>query len=225
MREDFRIAVAAVVDEHHHRLGPLAVEVAHHHPLAAVALHELRVVLAHEVVQHLVVGEAASVVAHVDDKTFLVEVVRVQGTHEHFEARFVHAGDVDIAEFATALLGDVFRIAGHPPVVQQRAELVARHRLDLDVAACLPALDLEGNAFPGPVVEQLGEVHTWCQFRAVEMRDDVAGLQVQPAFVGRSALQHFGNLQARPGVAVVEQQAEFGGLGIGCRTSPTDAQV
>ena len=60
-------------------------------PLAAVALAEEGVLLAGQVVQHLIVREAAAVVAHVEDDAFLVEVVGVEGAHEAVEAGLVHA--------------------------------------------------------------------------------------------------------------------------------------
>ena len=137
VREDFRVAVAAVVDDHRHRLAPLAVEVAQHLPFATVALDELRVILADEVVQHLVVGEAAAVVADVDDDGLFVEVVRIEAPHEDFQPGFVHAGDVDVPEFAAREFIHLLGVLLDPAVVHERPDAAAVGADDLDPAGRL----------------------------------------------------------------------------------------
>ena len=64
------------------RAGPFAVVAAEDEPLAAVALAEEGVFLAGEIAEHLVVGEAAAVVADVEDDAFLVEVIGIKGPDE-----------------------------------------------------------------------------------------------------------------------------------------------
>ena len=65
--------------------------------------------LAAEVVEHLIVREAAAVVAHVEDDGVLVEVVGIEGADERSRPASSMLGNVDVAERALAQLGDALR--------------------------------------------------------------------------------------------------------------------
>ena len=100
-------------------------------PVAA-ALVKIGVLLAAQVVQHLIVREAAAVEAHVQHDGFLVEVVGVERAHEAIQPRLVHARDVDVAELALAQLGHPAGVLFDPALVHQVGHRPARGLDNID---------------------------------------------------------------------------------------------
>src|SRR5262249_35491786 len=78
VRENLRVAERAIVDQHDQRLRPLAVVEVEHEALSAVALMEERVLLAAEIIEDLIVREAAAVEADVEHDRLLVEAIGVE---------------------------------------------------------------------------------------------------------------------------------------------------
>ena len=182
-----------------------------------------------EVVQHLVVGETAAVVANINDDRLLVEVVRVQRADELLKALFIHARDVDVADLAAARLGDRLGVLFEPPVVQQLRHPATRGRLQFQSTRCLQISRVAGNfqqhGFVRLGVEQMADIGLLRHRRAVDRRDNVACLKRDAPLVGRSAFEHFGNLQARSAIHFVEKQAEVGSFLVGIAKEAGDAQV
>ena len=65
---------------------------------------------------------------------------------------------------------------------------------------------------PSPILllSNFDDVHLVGQFDAIDGEDDVAGLDVEAALVGRAALQHLRDLQPRSAIRFVEDQPEVG---------------
>ena len=228
--EDLGVAVGAVVDEQHQRLGPLAVVGTQHRALAAVALAEEGVLLGAEVVEHLVVREAAAVVAHVEHDRFLVEVVGIEGPHELVQAGFVHARDVDVAELALAQLGHALGVLFHPALVHQAGGLGAADRLHLDPAAgfrVAPGSSVTWSSTVSPTLSlsSLLSVGAVGELLAVDATDDVARLEVEAALVGRAALEDFGDLQAGAGVLSSKSRPRSAVISSATCGQAADAQV
>ena len=117
--ENLGVAERAVVHEHDQRFGPLAVVEVEHEALSAVALAEEGVFAAAEVVEDLVVGIAAAIVADVEHDRFLIEVVRVERAQENVEAGVVHARNVNVTKLALGELRDALGVVRDPALVHQ----------------------------------------------------------------------------------------------------------
>ena len=83
-------------------------------------MREDGVLFAGEVVEHLIVGEAAAVKANVENDAFLVEVIGVESADETFESGLGHGGNVDVGELALAEFADAVGVAFDPAFVHQR---------------------------------------------------------------------------------------------------------
>ena len=175
--------------------------------------------LAAEVVQHLIVREAAAVEAHVQDDGFLVEVVGVERPHKAIQAVLVHARECGCSRACPCSA----RPRGGrccPPSARTSARRSVL-RLDawhLDARAVPLASRVGGSAvtcsddrFADLAVEQLAQVGASVDLDAVDADDEVARLEVQAALVGGAALQHLGDLQALAAIGFVEDQAQVGG--------------
>src|SRR5262249_7490498 len=77
----------------------------------------------------------------------------------------------------------------------------------------------------GLAVQQPAEIRLFAYRFAVDGQDDFPRLQDNAAFVGRGAVPNLQNLEARSGVAFVEQEAQVGGDFILRRGGSADTQV
>ena len=111
MWENLGVAERTIIDKQRERLAPFTVVRAHDEPAGTVAVGEDGVLLAGEVIEHLIVGEAAAVKAHVEHDAVLVEVVGIEGADESLQARLVHARYVDVTELAARELADSVGVA------------------------------------------------------------------------------------------------------------------
>src|SRR5205085_11991259 len=86
---------------------------------AAVALAEPRVLAGAEIVEDLVVREAAAIVANVKYDAFLIVGFGVKRAEKAIQARLFHVGNMDVAESAVAEFGNRLGVTGDPALVHQ----------------------------------------------------------------------------------------------------------
>ena len=156
-------------------------------PCAAVALAEEGVLLAAEVVQHLVVREAAAVEAHVEDDRLLVEVVRVQARARSGPGPPRPCWGCGCSPACPCSARRPRRRCAPPSArTSGRRSPCAAGRLDLDAAASVLRVGLGLAATCSSTVSPTLSLSSWLRFAlvrqldAVDGEDDVAGLRLRP---------------------------------------------
>ena len=108
-------------------------------PSATVALQEERVIAAAQIVQYFIVREAAAIEPHVQNDRLLVEIVRIQRAHEMRQSLGIHAGNVNVTQFALAQFRNALRVLIQPALVHQLPHRAATDRLQIDQTFVLVA--------------------------------------------------------------------------------------
>lgn len=131
----------------------------------------------------VVCGASSSVVADVYYQSFLAEAGGGEFAFDHFEAREVHAADVDISQFAAGPFFDKLFALIDPFFVEFVSQAGAEADGDLSCFS-VGALYVQKDFFVDESVEQIVKIVVGLYGLAVDGGDDVACLQLACFFIG-----------------------------------------